>query len=1023
MEASSLCTSIHLYETPERLYLLGRQNEGGGFRKLTIDKAVISLALEEAAIDADAAAELTGRLIKSGATVQRADGILGFIRFLEGYYLVLVTEKHRVANIGGRLVFAVDKVSLISCLKPEVAARLRRERGTRSADEVRYKQLFQQVLFDTFFFSYTWDLTRCVQDQTSLLDPTAQPVASRTSARGERKRRSACKGDRDRDRDRDGETARHTRDGNLSFGATFASTRSFSPDRKDSRCARRLPFPSPSPLHGRELPSASPSPFPGPARHSFLLSHLPSPSHVLLESAGVSTASGLGPRRSILRPRVLKSAPTPRTVPPRDASGNGGHICNGRFVTNAFLLRPLIDALKPAASAPVPSPHPASHWALPAIQGAVEQRFLAIGQRLFSITLIARRSRFHVGPRYFKRGVNGAGRVANEVECEQLVVEDAASTARVGRGIRGVASIVQLRGSIPLFWGHINTVSPKPDLVLHSEVDPSLNSTKLHFDDLTKRYGSPIVVLNLVRDNPETHKEVPLARAFEGAIAHVQSLWHQEDAAATAVAPSPGGSSPTPTPTPLPPSPPLTLSTRTPVSSFQSPRHLNSQFQTAATAAAATPGATEGDGGGGGVCEGAAAHVCREVKYLAFDWLGQQKDSGTDGALKLLFEWAAAIVDMNGFFLDHVEYGARVTYAQEGVPRVNCIDCLDRTNIGMFAIAQEALYRQLMAMGCLPSPEEHDQDEDVLGSEFSPLPAPLLSLLMDLWGSIGDPLAHQYGGSAALHRPQLEESEPGQWKSQTRSNALIAVRRYISNVFSDLEKQRAVDLFCGKFIPRPKGRHIWELDLYPTKDALLQEGSRVSPPHPRDGGHPHEGYDVIEDVSAPMTSRSRWSFIDACALCAPPHIPNPDVHVDVPAVTCVPPNVRLPLAYLHPPEGLTSFDEIMSQPHSSVNFKEAIPRRRHRQVHAQDLRFVDRWEELDAAVLEWQTPDEGLFSAYCNIGSVPYPRETPTSFFRNLNPHLSHATSARSSPTDLERKPPAPRSVTEHSGNTHMSET
>lgn len=41
---------------------------------------------------------------------------------------------------------------------------------------------------------------------------------------------------------------------------------------------------------------------------------------------------------------------------------------------------------------------------------------------------------------------------------------------------------------------------------------------------------------------------------------------------------------------------------------------------------------------------------------------------------------------------------------QCGVLRVNCVDCLDRTNAAQFAIAKRALGHQLYALGLLSSP-------------------------------------------------------------------------------------------------------------------------------------------------------------------------------------------------------------------------------------------------------------------------------------------------------------------------------
>lgn len=62
---------------------------------------------------------------------------------------------------------------------------------------------------------------------------------------------------------------------------------------------------------------------------------------------------------------------------------------------------------------------------------------------------------------YLKRGVSDRGRVANDVETEQIVLDEEAGR-RKGR----MSSVVQMRGSIPLFWSQeASRFSPKPDII------------------------------------------------------------------------------------------------------------------------------------------------------------------------------------------------------------------------------------------------------------------------------------------------------------------------------------------------------------------------------------------------------------------------------------------------------------------------------------------------------------------------------------------------------------------------------
>jgi len=102
-------------------------------------------------------------------------------------------------------------------------------------------------------------------------------------------------------------------------------------------------------------------------------------------------------------------------------------------------------------------------WITPIIHGYVGYKSksyieLGIVGRQFDFVLIARRSRYFAGTRYLKRGVNEEGKVANDVESEQILVE---------RTLNGsITSYVIVRGSIPLFWcQEPNPVIPRPDII------------------------------------------------------------------------------------------------------------------------------------------------------------------------------------------------------------------------------------------------------------------------------------------------------------------------------------------------------------------------------------------------------------------------------------------------------------------------------------------------------------------------------------------------------------------------------
>ncbi|THH05147.1 hypothetical protein EW145_g5006, partial [Phellinidium pouzarii] len=171
-----------------------------------------------------------------------------------------------------------------------------------------------------------------------------------------------------------------------------------------------------------------------------------------------------------------------------------------------------------------------AHWILPLVHGHVDQAKLTVLGRVVFITLIARRSRHYAGVRYLKRGVNDEGNVANEVETEQIVSEALTtsfyypaprdfSVNEEGRARRAPSPyytsyvhycLQKYRGSIPIYWTQeTNAMTPKPPIDI-SVVDPFFTPASLHFNDLFKRYGTPIIILNLIKRREPVPRESKL---------------------------------------------------------------------------------------------------------------------------------------------------------------------------------------------------------------------------------------------------------------------------------------------------------------------------------------------------------------------------------------------------------------------------------------------------------------------------------------------------------------------------------
>lgn len=82
--------------------------------------------------------------------------IPGFIRFLEGYYIILVTKRRRVAVIGHHTIYKIEDTSMIYI--PNDIIRL------FHPDEQRYVKMFQSIdLSSNFYFSYSYDMSHTFQ--------------------------------------------------------------------------------------------------------------------------------------------------------------------------------------------------------------------------------------------------------------------------------------------------------------------------------------------------------------------------------------------------------------------------------------------------------------------------------------------------------------------------------------------------------------------------------------------------------------------------------------------------------------------------------------------------------------------------------------------------------------------------------------------------------------------------------------------------------------------------------------------
>lgn len=93
------------------------------------------------------------------------------------------------------------------------------------------------------------------------------------------------------------------------------------------------------------------------------------------------------------------------------------------------------------------------------------------------------------------------------------------------------------------------------------------------------------------------------------------------------------------------------------------------------------------------------------IKYHHFDMAKKSHGGNVMGSLA---KFAENFVQKTGLFVKDTN---DVSF-QNGIVRVNCVDCLDRTNTAQFAIGKTALAHQLHRLGFLKAPPKLEFDSD-----------------------------------------------------------------------------------------------------------------------------------------------------------------------------------------------------------------------------------------------------------------------------------------------------------------------
>ncbi|OBT50440.1 hypothetical protein VE04_08512 [Pseudogymnoascus sp. 24MN13] len=337
-----------------------------------------------------------------------------------------------------------------------------------------------------------------------------------------------------------------------------------------------------------------------------------------------------------------------------------------RFFWNRFIQSDLIDFRSSGSRQQIGQQPGADPFILPVIFGMLEISPTTVKGMPLTIALITRRSRHRAGTRYFSRGIDELGHVSNFNETEQIVIINESGAGLGGFAGGGgmqngkvggsdgrevqVMSYVQTRGSIPVYWAEVNTLSYTPKLQVRG-VESAVGAAKAHFDEQIRLYGDNYLV-NLVN---QKGREKRMKEAYEQVVK---------------------------------------LLLTSPKESQQADEKTDEKLHF--------------------VESRSRSQEFDRLHYVYFDFHNETKGLQWHRAKRLLDQLEGALQQQADVLATDLPADATgrldVRSLQTSIIRTNCMDCLDRTNVVQSMLARRTLNRMLRDLGVLPRDETFNSD-------------------------------------------------------------------------------------------------------------------------------------------------------------------------------------------------------------------------------------------------------------------------------------------------------------------------
>lgn len=178
-----------------------------------------------------------------------------------------------------------------------------------------------------------------------------------------------------------------------------------------------------------------------------------------------------------------------------------------------------------------------------------------------------------------------------------------------------------------------------------------------------------------------------------------------------------------------------------------------------------------------GYCEYAKKLDSKDAQYVEYDFHQETKGMKYENISKLI-DSMERVFDSQGYLWisDNVVFSQ-----QKGVFRVNCIDCLDRTNVVQSAFARYVLSKQLSALALFKPSVNGGNGADLIFN--------------DVWANNGDAISRAYAGTSALKGDFTRTGKRD--LGGLLNDGVNSLARMYTSTFSDWFSQAVIDFMLG----------------------------------------------------------------------------------------------------------------------------------------------------------------------------------------------------------------------------------